>query len=94
MSRHKKKQNVPQEEVLEPTKVTLPVLPPQEEAKASCKSCKHYQELNGEMGRCVRYPPVVAMAGLVLTSDGPLGIFPITLQNNICGEFSPHDPVS
>ena len=52
-----------------------------------CGTCQHYQALNLLHGFCRRYPPTTVLPSLQLTNDGPLGIFPITLSSNLCGEF-------
>lgn len=49
-----------------------------------CGDCQHYKELTGEHGQCRRYPPHIP--SLALTSNGPFGIFPITLSTELCGE--------
>lgn len=65
--------------------------PPQEaKTPRRCGGCRHYLALEEANGFCRRYPPTIN--SLVLTSNGPYGIFPITLFTNLCGEFSPPLP--
>jgi hypothetical protein len=57
-----------------------------EKVVKNCGNCAHYRAVNGEHGKCLRYPPVIITPGSVLTNDGARGIFPITLSVSVCGE--------
>lgn len=77
--------------VVEPTNVVEPPAAALEIDEPLCVRCKHYKPLGSVeegIGYCRRFPPIITVPALNLTTHGPCGIFPITAATSQCGEFT------